>query len=352
MARKLQSGFPADLLPMEARLVAELPLNSDWQFEPKWDGFRCLVIRQGSKVELRAKSGKPLARYFPEIVAEFESFKAQEFAVDGELLIPAGDTLSFDALLMRIHPAQSRIEKLARESPAVFMGFDMLMGRDGELALDKTLLVRRKKLEAFQKDAGGRGRLRLSPYTRSRTQAQQWLDKATGGALDGVIAKSLEGHYEPGERAMLKVKRLRTADCVVGGFRYASGSREAGLLLLGLFNAEGKLDHVGFTSGISQKERPELTRKLEKLRGGPGFSGKAPGGPSRWSNERSESWESLRTRLVVEVQFDQITAARFRHGTRLLRWRPDKDPAQCTFEQIAAVQMPVPFIARALRGRA
>jgi ATP-dependent DNA ligase len=335
---------------MEARLVPQLPLNSSWQFEPKWDGFRCLVIRQGEKVELRAKSGKPLARYFPEIVDEFESLKGRNFAVDGELLIPTGDALSFDALLMRIHPAQSRVEKLAAESPAIFMAFDMLMGQDGDLALDKPLATRRGMLEAFHKNAGIRARLRLSPYSRSPTQAQRWLDKATGGALDGVIAKSLEGLYQPGERAMLKVKRLRTADCVVGGFRYARGSQEVGSLLLGLFNPEGKLDHVGFTSGISQAERPALTRRLEKLRGGPGFTGKAPGGPSRWSNERSEEWEPLRTRLVAEVQYDQITTGRFRHGTRLVRWRPDKAPDQCTFEQIAPTDIPAPFIARALRS--
>lgn len=334
---------------MEARLVAELPTDAGWQFEPKWDGFRCLVIRHESRLELRAKSGKPLTRYFPEIVAEFESAEPRRFVLDGELIVPGGKTLSFDALLNRIHPALSRIEKLSDATPALFMAFDVLMDEDGTSLLDRPLTSRREALESFLNGLGGRPRVRLSPYTRTRAQAQRWLDKATGGALDGVIAKRLDGPYEPGERGMLKVKHLRTADCVVGGFRYAGDGREVGSLLLGLFNSDGNLDHVGFTSGISHTERSALTRKLEKLRGGPGFTGKAPGGPSRWSNERSAAWEPLRPRLVVEIQYDQVSAGRFRHGTRLLRWRPDKAPTQCTFAQVTAIRPPAPFIARVLR---
>ena len=175
--------------------------------------------------------------------------------------------------------------------------------------------------------------MRLSPYTRDRAEAEAWLKRA-GGALDGVVAKRLDGPYESGERAMLKVKRIRSADCVVGGFRYGKDSNLVGSLLLGLFNEDGKLDHVGFTSMISNEERPALTRKLEGLRGAPGFTGNAPGGPSRWSTARSAEWEPLRHELVVEVAYDQVTGDRFRHGTRLLRWRPDKAPRQCTFDQL------------------
>lgn len=348
-ARREQAESSANWLPMEARLMAELPTDVGWQFEPKWDGFRCLVIRDESRLELRAKSGKPLTRYFPEIVAEFEFALPRRFVLDGELIVPVGKALSFDALLARIHPALSRIEKLSDATPALFMAFDMLMDENGTSLLNRPLSSRRKALESLLKSLGARPGVRLSPYTRTRAQAQRWLDKATGGALDGVIAKRLNGPYEPGERGMLKVKHLRTADCVVGGFRYTSGSREVGSLLLGLFNSEGNLDHVGFTSGISQTERPSLTRKLEKLRGGPGFTGKAPGGPSRWSNERSAAWEPLRPHLVAEIQYDQFTAGRFRHGTRLLRWRPDKAPTQCTFAQVRPIRPPAPFIAQVLR---
>ena len=319
--------------PMEAKLVAELPTAGQWQFEPKWDGFRCLVFRNGADVRLQAKSGKPLTRYFPEIAAAFATLKPKRFVVDGELLIPKGKTLSFDALQMRLHPAQSRIDRLSKETPALFMAFD-LIEEDGKDYRDENLISRRGALEKFFQGLGRQPHLKLSPFSRKLADAKSWLGKAGGGALDGVIAKSLDGAYLAGERAMLKVKCLRSADCVVGGFRYATGSRQVGSMLLGLHNADGKLDHVGFTSGISDADRPLLTKKLEKLRGGGGFSGDAPGGPSRWSNERSAAWEPLKPVLVAEVQYDQVTGDRFRHGTRFLRWRPDKSPKQCTFDQL------------------
>ena len=319
--------------PMEAKLVAELPTTGQWQFEPKWDGFRCLVFRNGAEVRLQAKSGKPLTRYFPEIAAAFATLKPKRFIVDGELLIPKGKTLSFDALQMRLHPAQSRIDRLSKETPALFMAFD-LIEEDGKDYRDENLISRRGALEKFFQRLGRQPHLKLSPFSRKLADAKSWLGKAGGGALDGVIAKSLDGAYVAGERAMLKVKCLRSADCVVGGFRYATGSRQVGSMLLGLHNADGKLDHVGFTSGISDADRPLLTKKLEKLRGGEGFSGDAPGGPSRWSNERSAAWEPLKPVLVAEVQYDQVTGDRFRHGTRFLRWRPDKSPKQCTFAQL------------------
>ena len=235
---------------------------------------------------------------------------------------------------LRLHPAESRIRKLATETPAIFILFDMLVSATGKNLLSAPLTERRAALEDFFAHAAeGAPALRLSPYTREREHAAQWLAKA-GGALDGVIAKRLDGPYEPGERAMLKVKRLRTADCVVGGFRYGTNSREVGSLLLGLYNDEGTLDHVGFTSSFADLDRAALTKKIEALKGGPGFTGKAPGGPSRWSTERSGEWEPLTPQLVVEVRYDHISGDRFRHGTKLLRWRPDKAPRQCTFEQL------------------
>jgi ATP-dependent DNA ligase len=330
----MAKGLLRSLEPMEAKLVAELPSDGNWQFEPKWDGFRCVVFRRGAKIVLQAKSGKPLTRYFPEMVAAFAALKPKSFVLDGELLIPVGKTLSFDALQMRLHPAQSRIDRLARETPALFMAFDLLEDEKGKSFLAEHLVQRRAALENFFAAIGPQPRLRLSPFSRKLRDAQNWLGRAGGGALDGVIAKPLDEPYHPGERAMLKVKPLRSADCVVGGFRYATDSRQVGSMLLGLYNAAGKLDHVGFTSGISNADRPALTKKLEKLRGGTGFTGDAPGGPSRWSNARSAAWVPLKPSLVAEVQYDQVTGDRFRHGTRFLRWRPDKAPKQCTFEQL------------------
>ena len=327
-------AVPVGIEPMEAKLVSELPEEPGWQFEPKWDGFRCLAFRAGDKVDLRAKSGKPLGRYFPEVVAMLAGLKPTRFVIDGELAIPVDDTLSFDALQMRIHPAESRIKKLAAETPAILILFDMLLDTKGNSLIEEPLIKRRVALERFHKAARQAEGLKLSPYTSNRKQAERWLDSARG-ALDGVVAKRSDGPYLPGERAMLKVKCLRTADCVVGGFRYESGSREVGSLLLGLYNDEGKLDHVGFTATITNAERPALTKKLQALIAPPGFTGKAPGGPSRWSTERTGEWEPVKPKLVVEVRYDHVTGDRFRHGTKLVRFRPDKSPRQCTFEQIS-----------------
>jgi len=340
-------AVPVGIEPMEAKLVTELPDEPGWQFEPKWDGFRCLAFRAGREVDLRAKSGKPLARYFPEIVAMLAALKPSPFVIDGELAIQAGGTLSFDALQMRIHPAESRIWKLAAETPAVLILFDMLLDTNGKSLIEQPLKKRRTALERFFKSARNAEGLKLSPYSLERDEAERWLDDARG-ALDGVVAKRSDGPYLPGMRAMLKVKRLRTADCVVGGFRYATGSREVGSLLLGLYDAEGKLDHVGFTASISDKERPALTKQLEALIAPPGFTGKAPGGPSRWSTERSGEWEPVKPKLVVAVRYDHVTGDRFRHGTKLIRFRPDKAPRQCTFEQIAPAGRPPKLVAKLL----
>ena len=317
---------------MEALLAAELPEGKGWQFEPKWDGFRCLARRDGDEVTLTSKSGKPLARYFPEVAEMLRGLKTRQFLLDGELIIPVGDALSFDALQLRLHPAESRVRKLAKETPAELMAFDLLE-LDGRSLTELPLSKRREMLEQFfaRNEAPA---LQLSPMTCDRNVAIGWLERS-GGALDGVIAKRADQDYRSGERAMIKVKQQRTADCVVGGFRYSEKKREVGSLLLGLYDDQGLLDHVGFTSAIPAKERPTLTSKLEALVEPPGFTGSKPGGPSRWNTRRTGEWEPLRPVLVAEVRYDQVTGRRFRHGTGFVRWRPDKDPRQCTFEQLA-----------------
>jgi ATP-dependent DNA ligase len=318
--------------PMEALLASELPDGKAWRFEPKWDGFRCLARREDHEVSLTSKSGKPLARYFPEVADMLRQLKSKQFLLDGELIIPIGDALEFEALQLRLHPAESRVRKLARETPAELMAFDLLE-LDGKSLANLPLSKRREKLEQFFRKNVTAG-LQLSPVTCDRNIALGWLNRS-GGALDGVIAKRSDLEYRPGERAMIKVKQQRTADCVVGGFRYAEKKHVVGSLLLGLYDDEGLLDHVGFTSAIPTAERPKLTRELEALIEPPGFTGDAPGGPSRWNSERTVRWEPLRPTLVVEVRYDQVTGRRFRHGTGFLRWRPDKDPRQCTFDQLA-----------------
>jgi ATP-dependent DNA ligase len=325
-----------DTEPMEAKSVVALPTGEGWQFEPKWDGFRCLVFKAGQDVDLRAKSGKSLSRYFPEMVEAVRSAKADNFVLDGELTVPVGDRLSFGALQDRVHPAESRVRKLAKETPGLLVLFDCLATAEAGSLIGA--------LERMMQGFGASSRTRLSPLTVDMVEAQCWLDDPHG-ALDGVVGKRTGGSYAAGERAMVKVKRLRSADCVVGGFRYAKGTQQVGSLLLGLYNDAGKLDHIGFTSAISNADRPALTAKLEALRGPPGFTGDAPGGPSRWSNERSADWQPLQTKLVVEVSYDQVTDGRFRHGTMLRRWRPDKAPRQCTREQLQQEVRPGRLIA-------
>ena len=318
--------------PMEALLAEELPDGPGWQYQPKWDGFRCIAVREKDDVELWSKSGKPLGRYFPEVEAMFARLKARRFILDGELLIVSGGAVSFDALQLRLHPAESRVRKLAGETPAMFMAFDCLAPGKAML-LTKPLADRRAVLEQMLARESEPS-LKLSPAAHDRDAALGWLDR-TGGALDGVIAKRLDMPYRPGERAMIKVKLRRTADCVVGGFRYAAKGGLVGSLLLGLYDEAGLLHHVGFTSSIAAKDRQAWTRGLEALVEAPGFTGNAPGGPSRWATERSTEWQPLNPTLVVEVLYDQVTSGRFRHGTKLLRRRPDKDPKQCTMEQLA-----------------
>jgi ATP-dependent DNA ligase len=325
----------APYMPMEAQSVEEIPEGDNWQYEPKWDGFRCIVFRDGAKVELQSKAGQPLARYFPDLVAAFLEVKPERFVLDGEIVVPEGSALSFDALLQRIHPAESRIRKLAAETPASFIAFDLLVDERGQLLAKKPLETRRAALEKFAaKNLASSETIMLSPATRELKVVKRWFDNV-GGALDGVIAKEAGASYMTGERAgMVKIKRLRTVDCVIGGFRYASKGAVIGSILLGLYDRAGLLHHVGFCSGFNAKQKKELTPKLEALIKPPGFTGQAPGGPSRWSTERSAEWKPLANKLVVEVQYDHFTGGRFRHGTRFLRWRPDKAPKQCTLDQV------------------
>ena len=328
-------ALPTDYAPMEAKLVAVLPEGPQWQYEPKWDGFRCLAFKEGADIELRSKAGQPFNRYFPEIVAAMQALPVPCCVLDGELVVPQGGTLSFDELLMRIHPAESRVQKLAREHPAVYIVFDLLVDSDGTPLVERSLGERRAALEALaQKAFGDRPAFRLSPTTHARADVDRWFE-SLGTELDGVIAKRSDLPYRTGDRTgMQKFKQMRTADCVVGGFRYGTSTDVVGSLLLGLFDDDGLLHHVGFTSNIPRDDRKALTAKLEKLIEPPGFAGRAPGGPSRWSTERSGEWQPLRNALVVEVRYDHFSAGRFRHGTSLLRFRPDKAPAQCTFEQV------------------
>jgi ATP-dependent DNA ligase len=329
--------IPTDYPPAEGEQADELPTGAGWQYEPKWDGFRLLAFRDGDEVDLRSKAGKPLGRYFPDVVEALRSLKAKRFVLDGEILVPVGDTLSFEELQLRLHPAASRVAKLAAAHPAIVVAFDLLLGPRGGALTDRPLAERREKLEAFagQFFAAG-GPVRLSPATADRKRAAGWLERGEKG-LDGVMAKRLDLPYRSGERTgMVKVKNVRTVDCVVGGFRYAQKEPIVGSLLLGLYGDDGLLHHVGFTSAISREERRELTPRLEALKQAPGFTGSAPGGPSRWSamNPRSTEWEPLVPELVVEVGYDAFTGGRFRHGTRFVRWRPDKAPQQCTFAQL------------------
>jgi len=322
------------LPPMEAKSVDEIPFGDGWQYEPKWDGFRCIAFRDGEEIYLQSKAGQPLARYFPDIVEAVVGLKARKFIMDGELVIPIGGRFSFDELQLRLHPATSRVQKLAAAHPGMFIVFDLLA--EGQKSfLSFPLCKRRAALEKFgAKNFAARGIVRLSPATTRLTMAKKWFDKV-GGNLDGVMAKELDAAYASGDRtAMVKVKNIRTADCVIGGFRYASGAKVIGSLLLGLYDDDGLLHHVGFTSAFKAIERRELTKKFEALRKAPGFTGTAPGGPSRWSTERTGEWEPVSPKLVVEISYDHFTGDRFRHGTSIVRWRPDKTPRQCTMDQV------------------
>jgi len=328
--------FKPPLPPMEARSVEQIPTGEGWQYEPKWDGFRCLAFRDNDDIFLQSKAGQPLARYFPDVAAALGRLRAPRFVLDGELVIPVGKSFSFDQLQLRLHPAASRVQKLAAAHPAIFIVFDLLAGTDGKSLLQSSLSERRRRLEQFAgKYFPNEKQIRLSPASCELKKAQKWFDKV-GGDLDGIMAKRTDAAYASGERtAVVKIKQIRTADCVIGGFRYASGAKVIGSLLLGLYDDAGLLHHVGFTSGFAAADRPRLTKRFEALRKPPGFTGNAPGGPSRWSTERSGEWEPVAPKIVVEVTYDHFTGGRFRHGTKIIRWRNEKAPRQCTLDQVA-----------------
>lgn len=334
--------------PMEALLVESLPEPPGWYYEPKWDGFRALVDRKGDDVEIWSKSGKPLARYFPEIANAVRTIRQTRLLLDGELVIPIGNRLSFEALQARLHPAASRIARLSRETPAQLILFDCLHIGEADLR-NAPLCERRTALEGLAREAG-HDDLILSPVTTQIEQARKWLG-LSGGALDGVIAKGRDLPYLAGERAMRKIKQRRTADCVVGGYRKDAKGRVASLLL-GLYDPNDKLDLVGFTSAFSGAQRSALARKVSPHDGGPGFTGRAPGGPSRWNPDKSGDYIPLKHELVAEVLYDQVTAGRFRHGTRFLRWRPDKAARQCRYDQLVIELRPTELLDLVEQGEA
>jgi ATP-dependent DNA ligase len=341
-AEDLAEAFPPIRLPIqpsyppaEAKSVSEIPEGENWSYEPKWDGFRCLAFKSGKQVLLQSKAGQPLGRYFPELVKALAELPEKQFVLDGEIVIYSGEHLSFDDLLLRIHPAESRIRKLSAETPATLMCFDLLVNSGGKSLVDLPFRERRSKLEEFFQNVKGNKTVRLSPASTSKKEAEKWMRELGVIGFDGVVAKKLDEPYRSGERtAMVKIKRIRTADCVVGGFRYSEKGDGIGSLLLGLYNEEGLLNHVGFSSSFNAEQRQELKGIVEPLISPPGFTGHAPGGPSRWSTKRSTEWQPLKPKLVCEVQYDHFSGGRFRHGTKFLRWRPEKKPDQCTFEQV------------------
>jgi len=331
---RLKTLLKPPLPPMEARSEQEIPAGDGWQYEPKWDGFRCLAFRDGEQTYLQSKSGQPLARYFPDMAGAIARLPEKHFVLDGELVVRVGGAFSFDELQLRLHPAASRVQKLAKAHPATYIVFDLL-AENGRVYLRRPLRERRALLERFARlNLRSAKNLRLSSATTDYKTAAEWFKRA-GGDLDGLLAKRLDAPYASGERtAMVKVKQIRTVDCVVGGFRYARSSRLIGSLLLGLYGDDGLLHHVGFTSAFKASERRELTKKFEALQKPPGFTGSTPGGPSRWSTDRTGEWEPVDPRVVVEVAYDHFTGGRFRHGTKFVRWRPDKASRQCNMDQV------------------
>lgn len=329
---------------MEARSQRELPPPGTVQYEPKWDGFRCVAFRDGDEVYLQSKAGEPLARYFPEIVDALRALKSSEFVIDGELVVPVEDRLDFEQLQQRIHPAETRVNMLAKQFPATFLVFDILLDPKRIETWKLPLRKRRPVLETFAEAFEPQTQLRLSPATTDAATVKRWLS-AVGGALDGIIAKALDAPYASGERsAAVKVKRMRTADCVIGGYRKNKDGTSIGSLLLGLYDENGDFDYVGFCSGLSTKEKRSLLDELKTLHAQSAFTLRSPGGPSRWNRGKPESeWFPLRPKLVLEVEFDHVSNGRFRHGTRPLRFRPDKAPSQCTTEQLQQPDGTSPF---------
>jgi len=358
-ARDYTSAMPLDRLPfapplepMLAKASDGLPDGDGWLFEPKWDGFRAIVFRDGDEMLIQSRDLKPLDRYFPELDAPLKAALPDRCVLDGEVVISRGGSLDFEALLLRIHPAASRVKMLAAESPASFVAWDLLALGDEDLRATSQE-ARRARLESILLDAAAP--IHLTPATRDRALAAEWFDHFEGAGLDGVVAKKLDAPYQPGKRAMLKIKHQRTADCVVAGFRWHKNGpgTHIGSLLLGLFDDEGMLHHVGITSSFTWDRRAELVHELAPLReralgehpwkewadwastGDAEASGqRLPGATSRWNRGKDLSWEPLRTERVVEVAYDHLQGTRFRHATTFKRWRPDKPPAECRYDQL------------------
>jgi ATP-dependent DNA ligase len=337
----------APVAPMLAKLTRELPRQPGLFYEPKWDGFRCVVFRDGDDVTLGSRNERPLTRYFPELVTALRDELPTRCVLDGEIVIAGPRGLDFDALSQRIHPAEKRIRQLAGSTPASFVAFDLL-AHDDTSFMETPYVQRRKTLEKLLRKA--RPPLYLTPATQDPDVAADWFARFEGAGLDGVVAKPSDLHYLPDKRVMLKVKHQRTADCVVAGFRTHKDGAGVGSLLLGLYDSTGTLHHVGVASGFSVARRRELVGELEPYRsdaraGHPwgdwaDAAGRAPGGMNRWNAGKDMSWEPLRPEAVCEVSYDHLQEDRFRHATSFVRWRPDRDPASCTYDQLDA---PVPF---------
>jgi ATP-dependent DNA ligase len=318
--------------PMLAKLAEDLPPAGGFLFEPKWDGFRAIVFRGASAVFIQSRDLKPLDRYFPELHEAFLDLLPAGCVVDGEIVMPVAQGLDFEALQMRLHPAASRVEKLSKQMPASFVAFDLLAAGERDIR-DLPQSQRRQQLEALL--GAAEPPLYLTPVTRDRSVAADWLERFEGAGLDGVVAKPLDGAYQPGKRAMLKVKHARTADCVVAGFRFHKNGRDmVGSLILGLYDDEGVLHHVGVTSAFTVAARKALLKELEPLREG----GSRPGEPNRWNSQKDASWEPLRLERVCEVKYDHLQGERFRHATIFQRWRPDKRPEDCRYDQLEVVK--------------
>jgi ATP-dependent DNA ligase len=319
-------------VPMESRAEEDLPSGAGWQYEPKWDGFRCLAFKEGDKVDLLSRNQRPLGRYFPELVEAFEALPFQRFVLDGEIVLILDDGVSFETLQLRLHPAASRIRKLSAEAPANFVAFDLLAGPKGNDLRDCVLEDRRAALEKmFERIASPR--LQLSPRTTSKATARRWL-KQVGRGLDGIVAKRLDDTYHPGERAMVKVKLWKTIDAVVAAF-YEDKAGRIEYLLLGLYDDEGLLHYVGRTR--PPDDEAATRAKLAPVMRGEGFTGRSPGGKSRWSGKERKP-VMLKPKLVAEVSADHITGDHMRHGSRFLRWRFDKKPKACSMDQLKALR--------------
>jgi ATP-dependent DNA ligase len=338
----------APVSPMLAKLVRELPVSPGLLYEPKWDGFRCIVFRDGDDVELGSRNEKPLTRYFPDLVDPLRAALPDRAVIDGEIVIATDAGLDFDLLSLRIHPAKSRVAMLAEETPAAFVAFDLLAEADDDLR-EAPFSERRARLEAVLRSAVPP--VYLTPATQDPDVAREWFGRFEGAGLDGVVAKPLDAPYGEGKRTMLKVKHLRTADCVVAGYRVHKDGAGVGSLLLGLYDDEGMLHHVGVASSFAAPKRAELFAELEPYRasaleGHPWQEwadpaahdeGRKPGGQSRWTGGKDLSWEPVRIELVAEVAYEHLQGDRFRHTARFQRWRPDREPDSCRYAQLESV---------------